>query len=200
MKIAVINNLTPEHPAWKYGKRLSVKIFTQLYPGGSQYYCGNGKWCEDIEAVAAGIVKILNDDLPMLWLGKTRWKLNAAFEAAQGKTDGRYSYRPTFEMLAQLNADACNAAYPEKHVEVESRDNVTEYRDYLKLPTPGIKSYIIPPEWVQWLKLLESYIYNTDGVATEASPILEVLNLLEQNIKDCIFNNLPEYQDAPWTI
>ena len=38
MKIAVINKLTPEHPAWKHGKLLDVKIFTQLYPGGPQYY------------------------------------------------------------------------------------------------------------------------------------------------------------------
>lgn len=153
-----------------------------------------------VEAVAAGIVKILNDGLPMLWLGKTRWKLHAAFAACRGKTDGRYNYRPTFEMLAQLNADACNAAYPERHVEAENRDNVTEYRDYLKQPTPGSKGYIIPPEWVQWAALLQSYIYNSDTEATQASPVLEVLNLLEQDVKDCIFSNLPEYQEAPWTI
>lgn len=52
MKIAIISKLTPEHPAWKHGKRLDVKIFTQLYPGGPQYYCGNGKYCEDMEAAA----------------------------------------------------------------------------------------------------------------------------------------------------
>lgn len=28
MKIAIISKLTPEHPAWKHGKHLDVKIFT----------------------------------------------------------------------------------------------------------------------------------------------------------------------------
>lgn len=65
-KIAVINKLTPEHPAWKHGKRLDVKIFTQLYPNGPQYYCGNGKYCENMEAVKTFIAeeapdKIINE-------------------------------------------------------------------------------------------------------------------------------------------
>ena len=63
MKIAVINNLTPEHPAWKHGKRLDVKIFTQLYPDGPQYYCGNGKWCENMEAVKAFIAEEAPDKI-----------------------------------------------------------------------------------------------------------------------------------------
>lgn len=62
-KIAVINQLTPEHPAWKHGKRLDVKIFTQLYPGGPQYYCGNGKYCEDMEAVEAFIAEEAPDKI-----------------------------------------------------------------------------------------------------------------------------------------
>ena len=57
MKIAIISKLTPEHPARKHGKRLDVKIFTQLYPGGPQYYCGNGKYCEDMEAAEALIAE-----------------------------------------------------------------------------------------------------------------------------------------------
>ena len=63
MKIAVINKLTPEHPAWKHGKRLDVKIFTQLYPNGPQYYCGNGKYCEDMEAVEAFIAEEAPDKI-----------------------------------------------------------------------------------------------------------------------------------------
>lgn len=52
-----------EHPAWKHGKRLDVKIFTQLYPGGPQYYCGNGKYCEDMEAVKAFIAEAAPDKI-----------------------------------------------------------------------------------------------------------------------------------------
>ena len=63
MKIAIISKLTPEHPAWKHGKRLDVKIFTQLYPGGPQYYCGNGKYCEDMKAVEAFIAEEAPDKI-----------------------------------------------------------------------------------------------------------------------------------------
>lgn len=63
MKIAIISKLTPEHPARKHGKRLDVKIFTQLYPGGPQYYCRNGKYCEDMEAVEAFIAEEAPDKI-----------------------------------------------------------------------------------------------------------------------------------------
>lgn len=63
MKIAVINKLTPEHPACKHGKRLDVKIFTQLYPNGPQYYCGNGKYCENMEAANTFIAEEAPDKI-----------------------------------------------------------------------------------------------------------------------------------------
>lgn len=63
MKIAIISKLKPERPAWKHGKRLDVKIFTQLYPGGPQYYCGNGKYCEDMKAVEAFIAEEAPDKI-----------------------------------------------------------------------------------------------------------------------------------------
>ena len=75
MKIAIINKLTPEHPAWKHGKRLDVKIFTQLWNPPAEWN-GNTlkertplhRWQADAiynELVASAVKKVKNAKSPM---------------------------------------------------------------------------------------------------------------------------------------